>query len=44
MLATGYSGTQLGDWGFMRTATKSAAKEIARRHLALIVARSCPCD
>jgi inosose dehydratase len=36
MSATGYSGTELGDWGFMPTDPEALRKEIARRDLALI--------
>jgi inosose dehydratase len=36
MSATGYCGTELGDWGFMPTDPDALRKEIARRDLALI--------
>jgi inosose dehydratase len=36
MSATGYSGTELGDWGFMPTAPDALRREVGRRDLALI--------
>jgi inosose dehydratase len=36
MAATGYSGTELGDWGFMPTAPAALRDELARRNLALL--------
>lgn len=33
---TGYSGTELGDWGFMPTDPEQLADELSRRHLDLI--------
>jgi inosose dehydratase len=36
MSATGYAGTELGDWGFMPTDPDALRKEVARRDLALI--------
>jgi inosose dehydratase len=34
--ATGYAGTELGDWGFFPTAPDALAAEIGRRRLALV--------
>src|SRR5262245_12349637 len=34
--ATGYSGTELGDWGFMPTNPAALGSELARRNLRLI--------
>ncbi len=34
--ATGYAGTELGDWGFMPTAPQELAKEISKRDLTLL--------
>jgi len=36
MAATGYSGTELGDWGFMPTEPAALRAEVRRRNLALI--------
>ncbi|MFM7678151.1 MAG: TIM barrel protein [Roseiflexaceae bacterium] len=36
LVATGYSGTELGDWGFMPTNPRQLADELARRQLTLI--------
>jgi inosose dehydratase len=36
MRATGYAGTELGDWGFMPTDPASLRGELSRRNLALI--------
>jgi inosose dehydratase len=36
MSATGYAGTELGDWGFMPTDPDALRREVARRDLALI--------
>jgi inosose dehydratase len=36
MAATGYAGTELGDWGFMPTDPEALRREVARRDLALI--------
>lgn len=36
MSATGYSGTELGDWGFMPTEPDALRREVARRNLAMI--------
>lgn len=33
---TGYTGTELGDWGFMPTETATLAGELARRNLAMV--------
>ena len=38
MAAAGYSGTELGDWGFLPTAPNALAGELARRHLGLVAA------
>ncbi|MCE2850303.1 MAG: hypothetical protein LW717_03755, partial [Chloroflexaceae bacterium] len=36
LVATGYSGTELGDWGFMPTNPRQLADELAHRQLTLI--------
>jgi len=36
MRATGYEGTELGDWGFMPTRPADLARELARRDLQLV--------
>ncbi|HXH07350.1 MAG TPA: TIM barrel protein [Vicinamibacterales bacterium] len=36
MAATGYAGTELGDWGFMPTDPAALRDELARRNLALV--------
>jgi len=36
MAATGYAGTELGDWGFMPAEPAALRAEVSRRHLALI--------
>src|SRR5262245_42998055 len=36
--ATGYAGTELGDWGFMPTDPAALREEISRRNLRLIAA------
>ncbi|MCI0396673.1 MAG: TIM barrel protein [Chloroflexi bacterium] len=36
MQATGYAGTELGDWGFMPTAPQRLKEELAARNLALM--------
>jgi inosose dehydratase len=36
MAATGYAGTELGDWGFMPTDPDTLRAELARRNLALL--------
>ncbi len=36
MQATGYAGTELGDWGFMPTHPAALRAELAARHLALL--------
>jgi inosose dehydratase len=35
MAATGYAGTELGQWGFMPTQPAALAAELSRRHLAM---------
>src|SRR3989454_8019983 len=34
--ATGYEGTELGDWGFLATDPRQLAEDLERRHLALV--------
>ena len=36
MEATGYAGTELGDWGFMPTDSAQLAKVLADHHLSLL--------
>jgi len=36
LAATGYTGTELGDWGYMPTDPKALHEELQRRHLALV--------
>jgi len=36
LVATGYTGTELGDWGFMPTATEVLSAELARRDLTML--------
>jgi sugar phosphate isomerase/epimerase len=36
MAATGYAGTELGDWGFLPTSPDALASAVARRRLALV--------
>src|SRR2546428_13075725 len=36
--ATGYEGTELGDWGFFATDPRQPAEDLERRHLALAAA------
>lgn len=36
LVATGYTGTELGDWGFMPTSANELAQELNRRQLTLI--------
>lgn len=35
LVATGYTGSELGDWGFMPTAPEALAKEFSQRQIAL---------
>jgi inosose dehydratase len=38
MAAAGYAGTELGDWGFLPTASEALAADVGRRRLVLVAA------